>query len=256
MAKFLDTQGVSYFLAQLIKEANEKLLLISPYLKLSDRMYELLEDKDKLKLAVHVIYGKNELHPDEASKLRGLRSVRLLFCKNLHAKCYLSERAAIITSMNLYEFSQVNNNEMGIYVTSTDDPQLYKDISDEAQRLLRTSDDVEVSIQRVTRSEPVKEEPQAERNRTRAPRPVPEPEPENGVCIRCQTSIPLKPLAPYCRDCYGDWSRRKDDSKRERYCHLCAKEHASSKAKPVCYPCYKANKDVLAFVTDDDNIPF
>ena len=253
MAKFLDTQGVSYFLAQLIKEAREKLLLISPYLKLSDRMYELLEDKDKLKLAVHVIYGKNELHPDEAAKLRGLRSVRLLFCKNLHAKCYLSERAAIITSMNLYEFSQVNNNEMGIYVTNADDPQLYKDISDEANRLLRTSDDDEMSIQRVSRSEPVKEAPPAERNRMKAPRPMPEP--EGGVCIRCQTSIPLKPLAPYCRDCYGDWNKRKDEMKRERYCHICAKEHPASKAKPVCYPCYKAHKDELTFDTSDDDIP-
>ena len=38
--------------------------------------------------------------------------VHLYFSKNLHAKCYLNEKKMIITSMNLYEFSQVNNREM------------------------------------------------------------------------------------------------------------------------------------------------
>jgi len=35
MAKFLDTQGVSYFLKQLIDNAQDKLYLISPYLQLN-----------------------------------------------------------------------------------------------------------------------------------------------------------------------------------------------------------------------------
>ncbi len=39
----------------------------------------------------------------------------IILSQNLHAKCYLNEKAAIITSMNLYDFSQVNNNEMGVY---------------------------------------------------------------------------------------------------------------------------------------------
>lgn len=38
MAKFLDTTGVSYQLQQVINKANEKLVLISPYLKINDRI--------------------------------------------------------------------------------------------------------------------------------------------------------------------------------------------------------------------------
>ena len=37
----------------------------------------------------------------------------------------MSEDAAIITSMNLYEFSQQNNDEMGIYVSRSKEPALY-----------------------------------------------------------------------------------------------------------------------------------
>ena len=45
MAKFLDTTGVSYHLQQLINKANEKLVIISPYLKINDRIKQSLEDK-------------------------------------------------------------------------------------------------------------------------------------------------------------------------------------------------------------------
>ena len=44
MAKFLDTAGVSFYLQQLINSANEKLILISPYLKISDRLKQSLTD--------------------------------------------------------------------------------------------------------------------------------------------------------------------------------------------------------------------
>ena len=50
MAKFLNTSGTNFFLEELIKNAKERLILISPYLRLNDRIKELLEDKDRLKL--------------------------------------------------------------------------------------------------------------------------------------------------------------------------------------------------------------
>jgi len=52
MAKFLNTSATSYFLEELIKRAKERLVLISPFLKLNDRIKELLEDKNRLKIDV------------------------------------------------------------------------------------------------------------------------------------------------------------------------------------------------------------
>ena len=76
--------------------------------------------------------------------------IRTSFCKNLHAKCYMNEEMCIITSLNLYEFSQVNNNEMGILIQRSEDGQLYKDAYEEAQRIIRISDEVRISLERVT----------------------------------------------------------------------------------------------------------
>ena len=150
MAKFLNTSATNYFLEELIKGASDRLILISPFLKLNDRMKELLADKNRLKIDVRIVYGKSELQPQEIEWLRGLTYIRTSFCKNLHAKCYMNEEMCIVTSLNLYEFSQVNNNEMGILIQRSEDGQLYKDAYEEAQRIIRISEEVRISLERVS----------------------------------------------------------------------------------------------------------
>lgn len=150
MAKFLNTSATNYFLEEMIKGASDRLILISPFLKLNDRMKELLADKNRLKIDVRIVYGKSELQPQETEWLSGLTYIRTSFCKNLYAKCYMNEEMCIVTSLNLYEFSQVNNNEMGILIQRGEDGQLYKDAYEEAQRIIRISDEVRISLERVT----------------------------------------------------------------------------------------------------------
>ena len=149
MAKFLNTSATNYFLEELIKDAKERLILISPFLKLNDRIKELLADKNRLKIDVRIVYGKSELQPEEINWLKELTYIRTSFCKNLHAKCYLNEEMCIITSLNLYEFSQVNNNEMGVLIQRSEDNELYRDAYDEAQRIIRVSDEVRITLERV-----------------------------------------------------------------------------------------------------------
>jgi phosphatidylserine/phosphatidylglycerophosphate/cardiolipin synthase-like enzyme len=150
MAKFLNTSATNYFLEEMIKGASDRLILISPFLKLNDRIKVLLADKNRLKIDVRIVYGKSELQPQEIEWLRGLTYIRTSFCKNLHAKCYMNEEMCIVTSLNLYEFSQVNNNEMGILIQRSEDGQLYKDAYEEAQRIIRISEEVRISLERVT----------------------------------------------------------------------------------------------------------
>jgi phosphatidylserine/phosphatidylglycerophosphate/cardiolipin synthase-like enzyme len=147
MAQFLITSKINFLLEELISSAKEQLILISPYLKLNDRMRELLQDKNGQLVEVNIVYGKQELHDSERQWLAGQKHINVSFCKNLHAKCYLSEHYCIVTSMNLHDFSQVNNNEMGIGIHKTQDKMLYGAVFDEAQRLIRISDAVNVAAQ-------------------------------------------------------------------------------------------------------------
>ena len=122
---FLTTAGVSYKLEEIFKTAEDQLVLISPYLRFNPRIKELLEDKNRLKLDIRVVYSKTDLADGETQWLKGLKYVKLGFCEHLHAKCYLNEKETLLTSMKLYEVSQGNNHEMGIAVNQASFPGLY-----------------------------------------------------------------------------------------------------------------------------------
>ena len=243
MAKFLDTTGISYHLEQIIKTANEKLVLISPFLKINDRIKEQLDDKDRLKLDIRIIYGKNELLPDENNWLKTKSFIRTSFCKNLHAKCYLNEREALITSMNLYDFSQVNNNEMGILVMKLEEPDLFESIYAEVNRLIRISEEVKVSVEKVIPRETpsINLSKLPEKPGTKAKLPG------NGVCIRCKAALKLDPQHPYCKECYGSWKQYENEKYEEKYCDVCGRSNKSTLLKPTCFDCYKTYKDLLNF---------
>ncbi len=149
MAKFLNTSAINYFLEELIKNTNDKLVLISPFLKLNSKIKELLEDKDRLKIDIRIVYGKVALENEEKEWLNKLNYIRTSFCSNLHAKCYMNEETCIVTSMNLYEFSQINNNEMGILITKKGDEELYDETKKEVDRIIRISNEVKISSKSV-----------------------------------------------------------------------------------------------------------
>ena len=151
MAKFLNTSAANYYLEEIIRLARDRLVLITPVLKLNDRVKELLADKNQRKIEVHLVYEKNDLEPEEINWLRTLSFVRTSFCRNLHARCYLNEQFGIVSSLNLHELSHAKNNEIGVLVSSDDDPELFQNLSDEADRILRVGDEVRMSCEKPRR---------------------------------------------------------------------------------------------------------
>jgi len=233
MTKFLDTTGVSYHLEQIIKNAKGRLIIISPFLKINDRIKSLLEDQNRLRIDIRIVYGKIELQPDENDWLKTLDYIRLSFCKNLHAKCYMNEDEALVTSMNLYEFSQSNNNEMGILVKKEEDKELYEDIEKECQRLVRNSEEIKISVEKIP-----KETTNYNKKKTIRGK---------GFCIQCEKEIKLNPTVPYCKECYNVWKEYGDEEYQEKNCHICKKPHKSSLKKPACLNCYNKYKETLKF---------
>ncbi len=151
MAKFLNTSAANYYLEEIIRLARDRLILITPVLKLNDRVKELLEDKHQRKIEVHLAFEKNELLPEEANWLRALSYIRTSFCRNLHAKCYLNEQFCIVSSLNLHELSHAKSNEIGVLISKEDDEELFQTLSDEADRILRISDELRMSFEKVRR---------------------------------------------------------------------------------------------------------
>lgn len=139
MAKFLTTTDIAAELRNLITEADKTLFLVSPYLQISPDFQELLTSREKKKKETIIIYGKNELTPDQLKFLTSLRYLYLKFYEKLHAKCYINDAKLIITSMNFYEYSMINNKEMGVIYDISD--MADKEIYDKAFEYVKLIDD-------------------------------------------------------------------------------------------------------------------
>ena len=137
MAKFLETQAISSELLKLIKDAKEKIILVSPFLKVNTQIQERLKTKGKLGTLseIVIVYGKSELKQSELDWIKEIADLKLYEKGNLHAKCYLNEDRAIICSMNLYDYSQYNNIEMGLLITKKEDGEAYEELIDEINNI-------------------------------------------------------------------------------------------------------------------------
>ncbi len=244
MAKFLNTTGVSYHLEELIKATKERLILISPYLQFTDRIKEHLSNLNIQKRDIRIVYRENKLQFEENNWLEGQIGIRTSLCKNLHAKCYINENEAIITSMNLYEFSQQNNNEMGIYISKVHDPELYNATLDEVQRLLTISEEIRVTVKKVNSDTPPKTEKKLGDTKVTLSKIA---EKQNGYCIRTGVSIPFNLEKPMSYEAFKSWSKFGDPDYSEKFCHFSGEPSNgdTSVNKPILKKNWKKAKELF-----------
>ncbi len=242
MPKYLKTSGISACLEDLICEAQERLYIISPYLKLSDTIRERLNDKERGKIEVRIIFGKQELNPTEMNYLLSLKYVKLFFSKNLHAKCYLNERKMIITSMNLYEFSQVNNKEMGILIDKENeaDRQVYDEAWKDIQSILFNATDF-AYIEAPKETQRSSNEPVIPKVELRKV-----PARQMGYCIRTRAEIPFNVEKPMSNEAFKSWSRYSDTNYPEKFCHFSGEQTngETSMSRPILKQNWKKAKEV------------
>lgn len=112
--KILGTTDITHRIEYLLKESSSFLIFVSPYMNLNNRLQAKMSVCFEQVKEVLILYRKGELNKSEKDWLTNLSNVSLIPIQNLHAKIYMNEHRCLITSMNLYEYSQVNNHEIGI----------------------------------------------------------------------------------------------------------------------------------------------
>ena len=142
MVKFLTTTNTSAKIEKIIKQAEKEITLITAYLKLAQTFYDRLIEADERNVNIMLVYGKEEkLKQKDLEKIKKLKNLELRFCENLHAKCYFNENLMVLTSMNLHQFSQSNNREMGVLIKRGDknDEELFRNAKEEANLIINAS---------------------------------------------------------------------------------------------------------------------
>lgn len=126
MAEFLQGNKLNAAIEDVFEDCREQLIIISPFIKLHPRYRDCLKGKlNDPELQIIIVFGKNEeqIHKsfsmEDFEFFREFPNVVIKYEPRLHAKYYATEKTAILSSMNLYDYSQNNNIEFGIRTSTS-----------------------------------------------------------------------------------------------------------------------------------------
>jgi hypothetical protein len=164
----------------------------------------------------------------------------MYFSKNLHAKCYLNEKKMIISSMNLYEFSQQNNKEMGILIERANeaDSQVYEDAWKDIESILNNATDF-AYVEAPKEGEKLRRE-----SKSGSTSPASK---LLGYCIRTGVEIPFNVERPLSNEAYKSWSKFSDPEYSEKYCHFSGEPSngETSFSRPIMKKNWKKAKEMF-----------
>lgn len=278
MSLILDTHETNTWISHISEDARKHLVIICPYLKINEKLKRTIEVADRKGVNIFIIYGKRELDEGTMTWLKGLHHSNIANIKNLHAKLYMNEEFAVISSMNLYEYSQVNNEELGVLCGRKEDRAEFKDITFQVMRLIGISEkehgrwdvgDLDKPIRGLFKRGKGTEEFRTYDsgsdvgNRDEIPlepiRVETEEKPEPPIsetllchCIRCGRVIPSTHDYVYCGRCMDSWQRYSNMRyvEPEGHCYICGKQYNASAEKPACLDCYKENTRLVSMKCD------
>lgn len=238
-----------------IKSANQKIALICPYIDRVGHVEQELVKAAKRGVKILVVLrndrgaiggNKSKLALDWFSE----QKIQVESVPNLHAKFYMNEKEAIVTSMNLLRSSWSGSLELGISLRGSAHRQLASYLNEHLNAFFADEDSESTkSIPVPTKSNA----PPSRKKRARSPKPS---EKQSGglggflkdlilgpagYCIRCGDNLPQSDVDAeqvLCETDYRNWRRFENPDYQEKYCTSCGEERKTTFARPQCKDCY------------------
>ena len=244
MAKFLTGNELNLELENIFETSENLLILISPYIKLHERYASALRTKlNNDKLEITIVFGKNEADLSKSMKqedflfFKEFPNIQICYEKRLHAKYYANESAAILTSMNLYSYSQDNNIEAGVLTKvkmfgseSLDDQSwnYFDRVIEQSELLFDKKPEYDSAMMGLTKKykgSKVVVDKLSEFFSNKSKYESGSPKNTNkvismGYCIRTAKQIPFNPKKPLSDEAYRSWSQFGNEEFQEKYCHF------------------------------------
>ena len=133
--QILNTNECSSVLEVLIQSAKKFVILITPYIQISPRIESLLHIAGQEGVAIFLV-ARERLKKEEYAKVKDLEKLTICIHPPLHAKVYFNENDVLLTSLNLYEFSQQNNTEIGIVFSRKEQKESYMRVVGEFKNII------------------------------------------------------------------------------------------------------------------------
>ena len=243
-------------LDEIIRNATERLMLVSPYIRLHHRTVDALKLlKQTPEIRLTVCFGKAEgqyekrFHTDALVLLKEMPNIRIVYEERLHAKFYANDNASLFTSMNLYDYSVDNNIEVGVFAAdesragrklAVEGWDYFIEVIDNAVEVFDRRPNFEKGFLGLTQgryidSTTLRDDLQAAPEVSKFTRPkkaVVNPTFETdvtpkkasstlmGYCIRTGEEIPFNRDEPMSPRAFKSWVRFEDEEYPEKYCHF------------------------------------
>ena len=262
MAKFFTGNELNAELEKIFEQAEKQIILISPYIQLHERYASTLKTKkDNHKLEIIIVFGKNSedltrsMKQEDFNFFKEFPNIQIRYEKRLHAKYYANESAAILTSMNLYSYSQDNNIEAGIMTKSSMTLNLINNVAGEDgldkqagnyfERVINQSEllfhkkpnykdrllpftkkytESTVEIDKLSNffEEKINEEVNRKTNyeKKKSNQSSETPQINLGYCIRTGKQIPFNIKHPMTDSSFQSWEKFKNKEYQEKFCHF------------------------------------
>ena len=204
---FVADQEITTALVEIIQEAKEKLILVFAYHNQWLRLRDEIALATKRNVSVKMYYRPDTTEGNPAAKYEA--GIEAIAVARLHSKVYANERVALITSMNLTQFSALNSRETGLLIR---DEQVLREIEDWVSTL---SQDMPNNVVLGSEGGQVTAVPLGQ-----------------GFCIGCEGElnfIEFNSEKPFCSSAGHNFSR--DSGFR---CHKCGNSAETNHDAPFC----------------------
>jgi hypothetical protein len=266
MAEFVKGYDLNARLEMIFEKAENQLIIISPFIKLHSKIKDILKSrKSNDKLKITIVFGKNEGNISKSVDIHELEffkefpNIEIYYEPRLHAKYYSNESMAMLSSMNLYDYSQDNNIEFGIVTKTTligdikgiltgdhvdkQAMEYFHDVinnskalyiktpvyEDKLMGLYHKYINSKITLDELSSHYRIKSSRSKTKNITKK-----EPE-QSGYCIRTGDKIPFNIDMPMSNSAFQTWSNFKDENYPEKFCHFSGERsnRKTSFAKPI-----------------------
>lgn len=259
--RLFKTDEISAEITKIIDESKKYCFLVTPYFYAWEQLNKTLaKAAEQQKKVVFFLrdepnYVEGGQYYETSIKPLVEYGFDIVYVTNLHAKLYMNEKKVLITSMNLYNSSMLNNFEIGIisndceyfkrefvYEELMGTEKYYHKIEGRYFREEREKKELEKKKEEERLEEKRRKEEERKqlleiRNQQSNSNLVSE---NSGFCIRCGNVIPLNQNKPFCLDCYKKWHSWGDWNFPEKYCHVCGEQFVGISMRNPC--CRKHSK--------------
>ncbi len=238
---------------RIIREAKEFVVLVSPFNAFWTHLKNEIQIAIQRKVRVTLIYQAESYARGDGTEWLLAQGGTVFRHPNLHAKIYLNESSAMLSSMNLTQGSSKNSLDIGMLVEGTDGS--YKELLDYARRLANLATRIETPSVGSTSGVEQRGGPSPThdgsfrhtllRNSDEISKTAIKTARAwitRGRCIRCQKIIPYATDNPLCETHYAEWNRYKNPNYKENFCHKCGRQSPTTFAKPLCESCYSGSR--------------